>query len=92
MHSIYYFHFNIKEIFRHWQADVLRHTFATYHLLYFRNPAELQLEMGHSNQSLLRSRYTNLPRASRSAAGEFWGKPGKVESVKFRGLVAFFYR
>lgn len=66
--------------FRHWQADVLRHTFATYHLLYFRNPAELQLEMGHSNQSLLRSRYTNLPRASRSAAGEFWGKPGKVES------------
>ena len=58
--------------FRHWQADVLRHTFATYHLLYFCNPAELQLEMGHSNQSLLRSRYTNLPRASRSAAGKFW--------------------
>lgn len=60
--------------FCHWQADSLRHTFATYHLLHFRNLSELQLEMGHGTPALLRSRYTNLPRASRTAADVFWGK------------------
>ena len=43
--------------FTHWQADVLRHTFATHHLATFRNYAELQLEMGHRSAELLRTRY-----------------------------------
>ncbi len=59
--------------FQCWQADALRHTFATYHLLHFRNLPELQLEMGHANSNLLRTRYTNLPRANRAASSQFWG-------------------
>ena len=43
--------------FRHWVPDVCRHTFATYHAAMFRNLPELQLEMGHRDTSLLRSRY-----------------------------------
>lgn len=55
-----------------WQADVLRHTFATYHLMKFRNIQELQLEMGHRDTNLLRFRYTNLSRVSNDASHEFW--------------------
>lgn len=55
---------------KHWQADVLRHTFATYHAAFFRNLPELQMEMGHRDLSLLRSRYT-VP-TSREAAAHFW--------------------
>ena len=43
--------------FTHWQQDVLRHTFATHHLVTFRSYAELQLEMGHRSAELLRTRY-----------------------------------
>ena len=43
-----------------WQADVLRHTFATHHLATFRNYAELQLEMGHRSAQLLRTRYVAM--------------------------------
>lgn len=43
--------------FRCWRADVCRHTFASYHAQYFRNPAALQLEMGHRDTRLLWSRY-----------------------------------
>ncbi|MBQ7024899.1 MAG: tyrosine-type recombinase/integrase [Akkermansia sp.] len=64
--------------FSHWQADVLRHTFATYHLLHFRNPGELQLEMGHSDGNLLRTRYTNVPRAARKDGTRFWGVAERV--------------
>ena len=46
--------------FRHWQADVLRHTFATHHLAAFRSYAELQLEMGHRSARLLRTRYVAM--------------------------------
>ena len=37
---------------------------------YFKNLPELQLEMGHSTPSLLRSRYLNLPRTAQAA--DFW--------------------
>ena len=42
-----------------WPQDALRHTFASYHLSYFRNFAELQLEIGHRDASLLRTRYVD---------------------------------
>ena len=42
---------------RPWRQDVCRHTFATYHAAHFRNFPELQLEMGHRDCSLLRTRY-----------------------------------
>ena len=40
-----------------WQADACRHSFATYHAAHFRNFAELQMEMGHRDSTLLRTRY-----------------------------------
>ena len=43
-----------------WQQDVLRHTYASYHAKYFQDLPRLQLNMGHQNQSLLRSRYVNM--------------------------------
>lgn len=44
--------------FTNWQADALRHTFASYHALHFKNLPQLQLEMGHRDCQLLRTRYT----------------------------------
>ncbi len=49
-----------KAGFRHWQPDVLRHTFASYHLRHFKDYAALQYEIGHRDSSLLRTRYINM--------------------------------
>lgn len=43
--------------FPNWRTDVCRHTFASYHACYFKNIPALQLEMGHRDGALLRSRY-----------------------------------
>lgn len=56
--------------FNNWQADVCRHTFASYHAQRFRNLPQLQLEMGHRSCSLLRSRYVTA-RLGQEAT-EFW--------------------
>lgn len=56
--------------FENWVPDVCRHTFASYHAAYFRNLSELQLEMGHRDVSLLRSRYM-MP-SLRKDAVRFW--------------------
>lgn len=56
--------------FRHWVPDVCRHTFATYYAAMFRNLPELQLEMGHRDVSLLRSRY--MVPTGRKEAEQFW--------------------
>lgn len=69
-----------------WQADALRHTFASYHLRQFGDIQRLQLEMGHSSARLLFSRYLNLSHITRKSAAAFWkisfprhscGKQGK---------------
>lgn len=57
-----------------WQQDVLRHTFASYHLKFFKNEATLQCEMGHSSARLLRTRYLSMRGINASAAEEFWGR------------------
>ena len=44
---------------KNWIPDACRHTFASYHAAYFRNLTELQLEMGHRDTTLLRSRYVS---------------------------------
>lgn len=43
-----------------WVQDVLRHTYASYYAKYFKDLPRLQLNMGHCNLSLLRSRYVNM--------------------------------
>lgn len=61
--------------FDRWVPDVCRHTFASYHAAHFRNLPELQLEMGHRDCTLLRSRYM-VPASRREAAG-FWQLAGQ---------------
>lgn len=53
-----------------WPQDALRHTFASYHLSHFRSYEELQVEIGHRDSTLLRTRYVSM-RQVRNAAG-FW--------------------
>ncbi len=60
-----------------WHPDALRHTYASYHLKYFRNLPQLQLEMGHANIQLLRTRYLGMRGLTRHLAEEFWGSPGR---------------
>ena len=55
-----------------WQPDTCRHTFASYHAAYFRNFPVLQLEMGHRDSSLLRTRYVYAGRGSENAAIKYF--------------------
>ena len=51
-----------------WRQDVCRHTFATYHAAHFRNFPALQLEMGHRDSSLLRTRYVYAGNGTEASA------------------------
>ncbi len=42
-----------------WVPDVCRHSFASYHAAHFKNLPALQLEMGHRDLTLLRTRYVS---------------------------------
>ena len=62
-----------------WPQDALRHTFASYHLSYFRSFAELQLEIGHRDATLLRTRYVDQRAVVH--AGAFWGQSERSEDI-----------
>ena len=53
-----------------WHQDALRHTFASYHLSHFRSYAELQVEIGHRDATLLRTRYVD--QRGVQGAARFW--------------------
>lgn len=55
-----------------WVQDCLRHSFASFHARYFKNFTRLQYEMGHSNSSLLRTRYLNMDGLDQKSARNFW--------------------
>ena len=55
---------------RKWPQDALRHTFASYHLSHFRSFAELQVEIGHRDSALLRTRYVD--QRGVQGAARFW--------------------
>lgn len=55
-----------------WVQDVLRHTYASFHAKYYANLPRLQLNMGHRDLSLLRSRYINMHGISRAEAKCFF--------------------
>ena len=57
-----------KETAHPWRQDVCRHTFATYHAAHFRNFPALQLEMGHRDSSLLRTRYVYAGNSTEASA------------------------
>lgn len=61
---------------RKWPQDALRHTFASYHLSHFRSYAELQLEIGHRDATLLRTRYVDQRHVVN--AGAFWECRGQL--------------
>ncbi len=55
-----------------WIQDVLRHTYASFHAKRYANLPRLQLNMGHRDLSLLRSRYVNMHGISRIEAKSFF--------------------
>ena len=55
-----------------WVQDVLRHTYASFHAKNYADLSRLQLNMGHRDQSLLRSRYVNMHGISRAEAKSFF--------------------
>ena len=55
-----------------WVQDILRHTYASYHAKHFHDLSRLQLNMGHHDQNLLRSRYINMTNITRAEAKEFF--------------------
>lgn len=55
-----------------WQQDVLRHTFASYHLKRWHDLPRLQEEMGHSSPQLLRTRYLSMQGITNHHARLFW--------------------
>ncbi len=60
--------------FNEWNPDALRHTFASYHLKYFADLKALQIDMGHADTQLLRTRYLGMRGVTSEGALEFWGK------------------
>ena len=66
---------------KRWPNDALRHTFASYHARQFRDFSSLQMDMGHSSLSLLRTRYLNMEGISRrESAGFLSGKGASLPS------------
>lgn len=55
-----------------WVQDVLRHTYASFHVKNYADLPRLQLNMGHRDLSLLRSRYVNMHGISRIEAKSFF--------------------
>ena len=55
-----------------WVQDILRHTYASYHAKRYANLPRLQLNMGHRDTALLRSRYVNMRGISKSEATAFF--------------------
>lgn len=65
-----------------WVPDVLRHTFASYHLSCFRSYTELQYELGHRDSSLLRTRYVSM--AGVQNASDSW----RCNMIPLNGSIA----
>lgn len=59
---------------RPWHPDTCRHTFATYHSALYRIFPALQLEMGHRDSELLRTRYIYAKKDAETAAMQFFGR------------------
>ena len=58
-----------------WVQDVLRHTYASFHAKRYSDLPRLQLNMGHRDQSLLRSRYVNMLGIRKAEAKRFFDPP-----------------
>ncbi len=63
-----------------WSPDTLRHTFASYHLKFYGSFEMLQIDMGHADTQLLRTRYLSMKGITKAGACEFWGHPNDKKS------------
>jgi integrase len=54
----------------HWPQDVLRHSFASAHYAFHRNPAHTAMLLGHRDQNMLLTHYRDLMK--RSEAARYW--------------------
>ncbi len=72
--------------FKDWHPDTLRHTFASYHLKHFANLNTLQIDMGHADSQLLRTRYLGMRGITAEGANEFWGKSRTCSLTKSASL------
>lgn len=68
-----------------WHPDCLRHTYASFHIMYYRDFNRLQYEMGHRSSQLLRTRYINVANISRTDARRFWGTRSSPRPTKIAG-------
>ncbi len=59
-----------------WRQDVLRHSFASYHVKQWHDFPRLQLEMGHRSAELLRTRYLSMRGITAAEAALFWKPRG----------------
>lgn len=55
-----------------WPQDVLRHTFASYHVKQWHSFERLQEEMGHRSARLLRTRYLSMKGITKAQVSRFW--------------------
>jgi len=53
-----------------WCHDILRHSYASYHLAYFEDAAALQLQMGHVDTSMIFNNYRQ--RVKKSEVEKWW--------------------
>ena len=65
-----------------WIQDVLRHTYASFHAKRYTDLPRLQLNMGHRDLSLLRSRYINMHGISRADAKYFFEPSEDCSKIK----------
>ncbi len=66
-----------------WTRDVMRHTFASYHLAQHENAGATALQLGHhGDTTVLFNHYRNLVR--RKDAGRFWNlRPLRMQVIRF---------
>jgi integrase len=63
-----------------WPDNALRHSFASYHLAYFKDSAALALEMGHTDSGMIFEHYRELVRPTE--AERYWNvRPAGSEKV-----------
>jgi integrase len=63
-----------------WDADILRHSFASYHLAMYEDAAKTSLQLGHQNMGVLFNHYRDM--VKREDAEEFWKiKPAEGKAI-----------
>ncbi len=69
-----------------WPHNALRHSFASYHLAYFKDAAALALELGHTNSNLVFQHYRQL--VAPKQASRYWKIAPEVAGKKIVQLAA----